>query len=50
VATTLWPAASAAWAKSTPIPRPAPVISQVYPLVEVMPLREALIKERWETL
>jgi hypothetical protein len=30
VATTLWPTARAAWANSTPMPRPAPVISQVF--------------------
>src|SRR3954454_10086713 len=33
VATTLWPAASAALAMSTPMPRPAPVMSQVFVLV-----------------
>src|SRR5207249_4454576 len=32
VAATLWPAAMAARANSTPIPRPAPVISQVFVL------------------
>ena len=30
VATTLWPAARAALAKSTPIPRPAPVMNQTF--------------------
>ena len=30
VATTLWPAAKAARANSTPMPRPAPVMSQVF--------------------
>src|SRR4051794_38360251 len=35
VATTLWPAASAALAMSTPMPRPAPVMSQVFVLVVV---------------
>ena len=30
VATTLWPAASAALAMSAPMPRPAPVINQVF--------------------
>jgi hypothetical protein len=30
VATTLWPADRAARANSTPMPRPAPVISQVF--------------------
>ena len=30
VATTAWPAASAALAMSTPMPRPAPVMSQTF--------------------
>src|SRR4051794_8555949 len=36
VATTWWPAASAARAKSTPMPRPAPVISQVLGVVSLL--------------
>ena len=33
VATTAWPAASAALAKSTPMPRPAPVMNQIFLLL-----------------
>ena len=49
VATTLWPAASAALAMSTPIPRPAPVMSQVFFSV-VMASSKARIRRRWESL
>jgi hypothetical protein len=40
VATTLCPAASAARAKSTPMPQPAPVIGQVFVSGEVMSATE----------
>src|SRR3954454_15653951 len=36
VATTLWPAARAARANSTPMPRPAPVISQVFVMASTL--------------
>ena len=49
VATTLWPAASAALAMSRPIPRPAPVMSQVFFSV-VMASSKARIWRRWESL
>src|SRR5215207_2918669 len=49
VATTLWPAASAALAKSTPMPRPAPVMNQVF-LSVLMALSKAPIWKRWESL
>src|SRR5215216_2474153 len=49
VATTLWPAASAALAKSTPMPRPAPVMIQVFFSV-VMTARKARIRRTWESL
>src|SRR5258706_7081664 len=48
VATTLWPAVSAAFAKSTPMPRPAPAMIHV--LFDVMALSKAWISRRWESL
>ena len=41
VAATLWPASSAAWAKSTSMPRPAPVTNQDLVSVEVMGQHES---------
>src|SRR5215207_6964628 len=49
VATTVWPAAKAALAKSTPMPRLAPVMNQVF-LSVLMALSKAPIWKRWESL
>ena len=38
VATTAWPAARAALAKSAPMPRPAPVMNQIFLLLTTSPV------------